>query len=1117
MKKSKFLKKSLAMLLAVMLVVAMIPLSASADETGYIKDLYVNGQRAALVDGQLSVTVPDTDKVDITAAALNGATLYVQVDGQDLELPELGVALENLESTSENVYQANILAKKKLTPESSDEETVQTYPLTITVEQPDPDNDDTTLRGLTAGAAEWANMTNYVVNHEDETVTITLKFGYDRPALSGEEFQPTNLDAKVTMATDNEGNEAVKVTSVQGSSKLYTVVFQWEPAFESFTIPGQVGDTEFVYNGKDNNEINIDVPYGYDLTSVIPTFELVEGMDDFYVNSNNSELVSDYTVLDCSSSVLLRTYVAPNTAAYVTLNVTRVAKNPEGVLKTITVTKADDPNVKSNETTVTEGTTYVELPKGTTIKGNKFNLTLTASKNATVKVTDAKNQNVPVTKGADGVTFVANNASASDMDKGISFTIQVTSEDGSVTNNYNIVLQTPDVALATLNNVVLKDTVTGEYYDAEINQATGEAVVTVPYAWTNAENRENVVVYWKASTGAIIQRGDGTRLPDEYNGSEVNDFNALCRTGWVPEVNSGNSVTFTIYNNDASAHNDYTLKIVSETAKKDREITDIQFVGTDKPYEITESNTYLTEIGTAKLSDGTEVRTLEVTIPYSLKDKTVNAWLSNLKLSDGAVAYYVNNAETESGVISPMGSTSETNSPTTFDNIAQYVGKVNAEGVITRPYMRVVVLSEENAVPEGAFIDDMNKYTDKENASIYYLVTKVAPAETGSVLESMESTLDTNVTATLEGDTVTITVPATYVGDYTNGTKFTLNFTASKLAEVTGVTDDYSSVLESDLGSELVDGTKFVVNNGKLFDADAKNSQAINQIVVTAENDRNTHAYDVKVVVNKPETGAVINGLSVNGTAATIARDQINVRLPLGSKLYPVTLDIDASKMATVLVNGKEYVADERYDVNKPVTIKVTSEDKKTTNTYTLTATVAEGFNDVTTNDWFYDEVMTAANAGWINGMRPGEFEPRGTMTRAQFVKIVAEILGCDTDATVESLFPDCNETDWFNAAVTFCVKRGIIDGDNYGYFNPNAPITREQMAKIICTAKGLEEVDSTDEPFADDAQIADWAKGYVNACQEAGIFLGDNHGNFNPRANATRAEGAAVLVRTFA
>ena len=50
MNKSKFLKKSLAMLLALMLVFAMIPLSASAaeGESVYFKDLYVNGQRAAV-------------------------------------------------------------------------------------------------------------------------------------------------------------------------------------------------------------------------------------------------------------------------------------------------------------------------------------------------------------------------------------------------------------------------------------------------------------------------------------------------------------------------------------------------------------------------------------------------------------------------------------------------------------------------------------------------------------------------------------------------------------------------------------------------------------------------------------------------------------------------------------------------------------------------------------------------------------------------------------------------------------------------------------------------------------------------------------------------------------
>ena len=40
-------------------------------------------------------------------------------------------------------------------------------------------------------------------------------------------------------------------------------------------------------------------------------------------------------------------------------------------------------------------------------------------------------------------------------------------------------------------------------------------------------------------------------------------------------------------------------------------------------------------------------------------------------------------------------------------------------------------------------------------------------------------------------------------------------------------------------------------------------------------------------------------------------------------------------------------------------------------------------------------------------------------MTRADFMVIIARILDCDTEATVESLFPDCNETDYFNAAVT--------------------------------------------------------------------------------------------------
>ena len=1138
MNKSKFLKKSLAMLLALMLVFAMIPLSASADETGdYVKDLYVNGKRAALVGNELSVDIPTTEYIDITAAAINGATLYAKIGDQEVLLPALSKEVADLTADGEDTYTVDILAKKKLTPESSDYETVATYTLTITLVQPDPDSNDKQLRGLTAGATEWKHMSTYEVDHEEETVTITMKFGYDKPALDGDEFQPMDPEADVEIVTDSDGNEAVQVTSVQGSYKQYTVIFQWEPAFESFTIPNQVGETEFVYNGRFGNEININVPYGYDLENIIPTFELVEGIADFFVlEPAREDLVSNFTVLkgmDVDGAVgTINLWSDTTEPAQVILTVTAVAKNPEGVLKTITVTDSGT-TVKSNETNATEGTTYVQMPANTQIRGNVFDLTMTASAGATVKVTDAKGQNIEVnTTTVDGVVYYnANGAAGSEVTEGegISFTVQVTSEDGSVTNNYHIVLQVPDKALAKLTNVTLKDTVTNETYSVDIPEGQYDVELTVPYAWTNPDNTDNVVVFMTASTGATIQHGK-TGATWQYNNDKNWGYKELssASSGWMPAIDDAEGMTYKVSNSTWDDSNVYTLKIKSETSLKDREIESIQFVGTDKPYEITPSNTYETKLGTATLkSTGATVDTIEVTLPYSWQELGISdAWLQELKLSDGAVAYYAEKSyeDYNNGVITAMGDTSVTNKPYTFEDITNYLGLVDKNGVLddTKNYMRVIVLSEENAVPEGNKIGDVSDYKDNDNASIYYLVAKKAPAETGDQLLSIESTLDKNVTATLNGDTVTITVPNTYKGSFGDADAadkmFTLNFEQSKLATVT---DNNKRELESDLGSaEVNDATKFIVDpNGDLYNADHQGDDAITQFIVTAENERNTQAYDVKVVVNKPETGAEITGLSVNGTAATIARNVISVRLPLGSKLYPVTLDIEASKMATVWVDGDKYdpkAANDRFDVNDDVTIKVTSENKATTNTYTLKVVVSDSFNDVPTSEWYYDEVMTAANAGWINGTKPGYFEPNGTMTRGDFMVIIARILDCDTEATVESKFPDCNETDYFNAAVTFCKLRGIIDGDDKGYFNPYAAITREEMAKILCNALELDELETSANPFDDDAEIAQWAKGYVNAVQAEGIMEGSN-GSFNPRDNATRAEGAAVLVRAFA
>ena len=127
MNKSKFLKKSLAMLLALMLVFAMIPLSASAaeGESVYFKDLYVDGQRAAVNGDQLSSDVVETTTVDLTVGTLNGAELYVDVKNTENDKPfpcyDLDLTDETVATkTGENEYQVGILVKVKDNPESDD-------------------------------------------------------------------------------------------------------------------------------------------------------------------------------------------------------------------------------------------------------------------------------------------------------------------------------------------------------------------------------------------------------------------------------------------------------------------------------------------------------------------------------------------------------------------------------------------------------------------------------------------------------------------------------------------------------------------------------------------------------------------------------------------------------------------------------------------------------------------------------------------------------------------------------------------------------------------------------------------------------------------------------------
>ncbi|MCD9025025.1 S-layer homology domain-containing protein [Cohnella silvisoli] len=105
----------------------------------------------------------------------------------------------------------------------------------------------------------------------------------------------------------------------------------------------------------------------------------------------------------------------------------------------------------------------------------------------------------------------------------------------------------------------------------------------------------------------------------------------------------------------------------------------------------------------------------------------------------------------------------------------------------------------------------------------------------------------------------------------------------------------------------------------------------------------------------------------------------------------------------------------------------------------------------------------------------------------------------------------------WAQKAVAQAVQAGITKSYKDGSFRPNAEITRAEMAAMIANALKLSIESSAATSFADDKNIPSWAKGAVAAIKKLGLMEGTGTNQFNPNAQATRAEAVTVLLKMLA
>ncbi len=151
------------------------------------------------------------------------------------------------------------------------------------------------------------------------------------------------------------------------------------------------------------------------------------------------------------------------------------------------------------------------------------------------------------------------------------------------------------------------------------------------------------------------------------------------------------------------------------------------------------------------------------------------------------------------------------------------------------------------------------------------------------------------------------------------------------------------------------------------------------------------------------------------------------------------------------------------------------------------------GFTDVLPGSWYYTYVTELAEAGIINGMTPTTFNPDGTLTWGQALKLIMMSTGYEEQAKTG--------THWASGYMDAAKEAGLITGSQ----DPDAEITRLEFCQV--TAKVLKaETSLTKTPFTDTADES------VLALYEKGIINGMTTTTFVPKGTLSRAQISKII-----
>ena len=174
---------------------------------------------------------------------------------------------------------------------------------------------------------------------------------------------------------------------------------------------------------------------------------------------------------------------------------------------------------------------------------------------------------------------------------------------------------------------------------------------------------------------------------------------------------------------------------------------------------------------------------------------------------------------------------------------------------------------------------------------------------------------------------------------------------------------------------------------------------------------------------------------------------------------------------------------------------------------------VCTPFTDIDQSAWYHDGVHYMIENGMMNGVGNGMFEPNGSVTRAMLVTILYRQAGSPSVEGKTNPFIDVKPNKYYTDAVIWAFQNGIVNGTTPTTFEPEEPVTREQIATILYRREGTPEVKQDLSAFVDTDQVSSYAHAAMQWAVAEGVIKGDGN-RLNAKGDATRAEIATMLMR---